>query len=72
MDPGVDFNERFIPVATDEVLETQPAINLKKHVQGWRTHICGIEAAFLDPTMDNKMFVKPHPAMAECGFRTDA
>ena len=72
MVPGVDFTERFSPVATDEALKTQLAINLKKYKQGWRTHSCDIEAAFLEPNMDNEMFIEPHPAMVECGFLTEA
>ncbi len=72
MVPGVDFTERFSPVATDEALKTQLAINLKKYNQGWRTHSCDIEAAFLEPSMDNEMFIEPHPAMVECGFLTEA
>jgi len=51
MVPGVDFTERFSPVATDESLRTQIGINLKKWRLGWRKHSCDIEAAFLEPDM---------------------
>ena len=72
MVPGADFTERFSPAATDEALKTQLEINLKKCAQGWRTHSCDIEADFLEGTMDNEIFIEPHPAMVECGFLTEA
>ena len=71
MVPGVDFTERFSPVATDESLKVQVGINLKNYHIGWETHSCDIEAAFLEPTMDNVMYIEPHPAMVECGFMTE-
>ena len=57
MIPGVDFTERFSPVSTDEALRIQIGINLKKYILGWRTYTCDIEAAFLEPTMDNEMYI---------------
>jgi hypothetical protein len=71
MIPGVDFTERFSPVATDESLKTQIAINLKNYSKGWRTYSCDIEAAFLESKMDNVMYIEPHPAMVACGFLTE-
>ena len=61
MVPGVDFTERFSPVATDASLKTQVAINLKKYRDGWRTESCDVEAAFLEPSMDSPMYIEPHP-----------
>ena len=72
MVPGADFTERFSPVATDEALKTQLAINLKKHKQGWRTHSFDIDSALLELTMDNEMLIEPHLAMVECGFLAEA
>ena len=71
MIPGVDFTERFSPVATDASLKTQIAINLKNYKKGWRTQSCDIEAAFLESEMDNVMYIEPHPTMVECGFLTE-
>jgi len=71
MVPGVDFTERFSPVATDESLRSQICINLVYYVNGWRTFSCDIEAAFLEPDMDNPMYIEPHPAMVACGFLTE-
>ena len=71
MVPGVDFTERFSPVATNELLRTQIGINLKKWRLGWRTHSCDIEAAFLEPDMDNEMYIDPHPALVACSFMTE-
>ena len=71
MIPGVDFTERFSPVATDESLRLQIAITLKYYHKGWRTKSCDIEAAFLEAGMDVEMFIEPHPAMVVCGFMTE-
>ena len=71
MIPGVDYTERFSPVATDAALRVQIAINLKNYHIGWRTRSCDIEAAFLESDMDVEMFIEPHPAMVECGFLTE-
>ena len=71
MVPGVDFTERFSPVATDESLKVQIGINSKYQSIGWTTHSCDIEAAFLEPTMDNLVYIEPHPAMVECSFMTE-
>ena len=71
MVPGVDFTERFSPVATDAALKTQVALNLKQYKKGWRTQNCDIEAAFLEPSMDNPMYIEPHPALVSCGFLTE-
>ena len=46
MVPGVDYTERFSPVATDEALKIQIGINLYFYDKGWETHSCDIEAAF--------------------------
>ena len=71
MIPGVDFTERFSPVATDEALRLQIAINLKFHHKGWITRSCDVEAAFLESDMDTDMYIEPHPAMVVCGFMTE-
>ncbi|MGB2452939.1 MAG: reverse transcriptase domain-containing protein, partial [Candidatus Poseidoniaceae archaeon] len=71
MIPGVDFTERFSPVATDASLRIQIAINLANFHIGWITQSCDVEAAFLEATMDVEMFIEPHPAMVVCGFMTE-
>ena len=71
MIPGVDFTERFSPVATDEALRLQIAINLKFYHKGWITRSCDVEAAFLESDMDTDMYIEPHPAMVACGFMTE-
>ena len=71
MVPGVDFTERFSPVATSTSLRIQIYINLKYYDKGWRTKSCDIEAAFLEAGMDIEMFIEPHPAMVICGFMTE-
>jgi hypothetical protein len=70
MIPGVDFTERFSPVSTDEALRIQIGINLKKYILGWRTYTFDIEAAFLEPTMDNEMYIEPSCGMWISNRRT--
>ena len=67
MIPGVDYPERFSPVASDESLRTQIAINLAFYKTGWRTMSCDIEATFLEAGMDKES----HPAIVWCGFMTE-
>ena len=71
MVPGVDFTERFSPVATDEALKLQIAATLFNKKNGWTMENCDIEAAFLESDMDNDLFIEPHPAMVTCGFMTE-
>ena len=61
MVPGVDFTERFSPVAAEASFKTQLLINIKKYKHCYRTHSCCVEVSFLDPTMDNVTFVELHP-----------
>ena len=71
MIPGVDYTERFSPVATDASLRIQICLTLCYYSKGWRTMSCDIEAAFLEAEMNTDMFIEPHPAMVVCGFMTE-
>jgi len=70
MVPGVDFTERFSPVATDEALKLQIGITLYNKKKGWTMENCDIETAFLESMMDNDLFIEIHPAMVTCDFLT--
>ena len=71
MVPGVDFTERFSPVAMDESLKMKIGIHVYHYHDGWKTHSCDVEAAFLEPSIDNVMYIKPHRVMVTCGFLTE-
>ena len=71
MVPGVDFTERFSPVATDESLKLQIAVTLFYTGTGWTMENCDIEAAFLESDMENDLYIEPHPALVLCGFMTE-
>ena len=71
MIPGVDFTERFSPVATDESLQIQIALTLYCYSDGWRTMSYDFKAAFLESDMEVEMFNERHPAMVTCGFMTE-
>ena len=68
---GVDFTERFSPVATDASLRIQICMCLKFSDDGWIMRSCDIEGAFLEAEMDVQMCIEPHPAMVLCGFMTE-
>ena len=71
MIPGVDYTERFSPVATDASLQIQICLTLVYYNKGWRTMSCNIEAAFLKAGMNTEMYIEPHPVMVVCGFMTE-
>ena len=71
MIPGVDYTERFSPVATDASLRIQICLTLAYYKKGWRTMSCDIKAAFLEAGMNTEMYIEPHPAMVVCGFMTE-
>lgn len=64
---GLLFTEIFSLVAKEKVLQSQFAINLKKHKQGWRIYSYHVEVSFLEPTIDNETFINPHHVIVECG-----
>ena len=73
MIPGVDYSEKFSPVATDEARHLQIALTLWYKGKGnkdWIMRSLDVEAAFLEPTMEKKMYIGIHPAMVELGFLT--
>ena len=71
MVPGVDFTERFSPVATDGSLKLQIAVTLFYTGTGWTMENCDVEAAFLESDMENDLYIEPHPALVLCGFMTE-
>ena len=73
MIPGVDYSEKFSPVATDEARHLQIALTLwfrGKGNKNWVMRSFDVEAAFLEPAMKKKMYIGIHPAMVALGFLT--
>lgn len=73
MIPGVDYTEKFSPVATDEARHLQIALTLWMKGKGnknWIMRSLDVEAAFLEPNMDKPMYVGIHPSMVDLGFLT--
>ena len=73
MIPGVDYTEKFSPVATDEAKSLQIALTLwfkGKGNKNWVMRSLDVEAAFLEPEMDKPMYIGIHQAMVELGFIT--
>jgi len=69
--PGVDFTEKFSPVATDTSTRIIIALVLYNSYQGWVCEAFDVEAAFLEPYMDIEMYVKWPDGIVELGFLTE-
>ena len=71
--PGVDYTESFSPVVTDTGLRLVFAIVLFFHHKGWECHCYDVEAAFLQPKIDDlEMYIELPPGLQELGFMTEA
>lgn len=68
--PGVDYTEKFSPVATDASLKTLIAVTLFFQDDNWTICSLDVEAAFLEPLMDTPMYITIHDALVACGFVT--
>ena len=70
--PGVDFTEKFSPVATDTSTRIIIALVLYYSHLGWVCEAFDVEAAFLEPYMDIEMYVQWPEGIVELGFLTEA
>ena len=70
--PGVDYMERFSPVATDT--STRMIIDFTLYYDwlgyNWICEAFDVEAAFLESYMDTLMFIEWPEGMVELGFLT--
>ena len=55
--PGVDFTEKFSPVATDTSTRIIIGITLYYTEDGWVCEAFDVEAAFLEPFLDIEMYI---------------
>ena len=70
--PGVDYTERFSPVATDEALLMLIAMILFYwDSKEWRAMGLDVEAAFLEGSLDNPMYLQIPHALVDVGFITE-
>ena len=71
--PGVDYTERFSPVATDTSTRMIVGFTLYYHWLGenWTCEAFDVEAAFLEPILDILMYIKWPEGMVELGFLTE-
>ena len=70
--PGVDFTEKFSPVATDTSIRIVIALILffwDSH--GWRARGLDIEAAFLEGFLQKKYYLEPPKMLVSLGFMTE-
>ena len=68
--PGVDFTEKFIPVANDTSTRIIILLTLYYKNQGWECEVFDVEAAFLEPYLDNEMYINWPEGIVELGFLT--
>ena len=67
--PGVDYTEKFSPVANDTSVRIVFALVLYYYdSHGWRTKILDVEAAFLEGDLGVSMFLKIPDIMVRLGF----
>ena len=66
--PGVEFTEKFSPVANDTSTRVIIIIILYYLNEGWICEVFDVEAAFLEPYLDNEMYIKWPKGMVELGF----
>ena len=69
--PGVDFTEKFSPVATDTSTRIIIGLVLYYSHAGWVCEAFDVEAAFLEPYMDIEMYVQWPEGIVELGFLTE-
>ena len=68
--PGVDFTEKFSPVANDTSTRIIILLTLYYKNEGWECEVFDVEAAFLEPYLDNEMYIKWPEGIVELGFLT--
>ena len=66
--PGVDFTEKFSPVANDTSTRIIILLTLYFTPQGWVCEVFDVEAAFLEPYLDNVMYIHWPEGIVELGF----
>ena len=70
--PGVDYTEKFSPVATDTSIRIVLALILYYwESEGWRPQGIDIEAAFLEGILDKKYYLEPPKILISLGFLTE-
>ena len=70
--PGVDYTEKFSPVATDTSIRIVLALILYHwESEGWRPQGIDIEAAFLEGILDKKYYLEPPQILVLLGFLTE-
>lgn len=70
--PGVNYMEKFAPVAHDATTRLVICITLKYHRNGWRCQSIDIEAAFLEGPIGVPMYMEWPPGLVELGYVTES
>ena len=70
--PGVDYTEKFSPVATNQALFLLLALILYYwDAKGWRAKGFDVEAAFLEGNLETPMYLDIPHALVDLGFITE-
>ena len=65
--PGVDYTERYFPVASDTTTRVLTMFALLNHEKDWICKTIDIEAAFLEGDIEEPTFMEWSPGMKELG-----
>ena len=65
--PGIDYTERYSPVACDTTVRLVITYALYKHKENWDCELIDIEAAFLEGDIDKPTFMEWPPGMMLLG-----
>ena len=65
--PGIDYTERFSPVASDTTTRMMIMFTLWKQNEGWTHESIDIEAAFLEGGIEEPTFMEWPPKMTQLG-----
>src|SRR5687768_5512026 len=70
--PGIDYTERYSPVASDTTTRIIIMFALWNHKKGWICKTIDIEAAFLEENIEEPTFMEWPPGIKELGQITEA
>ena len=65
--PGIDYTERFSPVASDTATRMMIMFTLWKQNEEWTCESIDIEAAFLEGGIEEPTFMEWPPGMTQLG-----
>lgn len=69
--PGIDYTEKFAPVASDSTTRIIIALTLYFEDRGWVCELIDIEAVFLEGSIEEPTYLEWPPGTVELGYATN-